>query len=265
MELPPFVWFTKTVHHEAYDRISPLRPELSARGKNIIVTGGGSGIGRATAIEFARAGAASVSILGRRIEQLVASSNDITAAATDKSTKVFYHAADLVKRDEVDKAFQSISAKVGKIDILVSNAGSLPAPGPLTGYDSSVLLNTLEVNVVASFNAVQAFLAVAIPEPTIVNTSSGAAHMSLPGASMNHMMKAASYKIFTSFAVENPNLHIVSYHPGLVATAPNTFDVDKRKSLFPTVTSAERLADTRKQPPCLASSVCGLLLQKPSS
>jgi len=38
--------FTKTYHHEAYPAIDPARPDLSARGKTILITGGGKGIGK---------------------------------------------------------------------------------------------------------------------------------------------------------------------------------------------------------------------------
>ena len=72
VEVPPFVSFTKTYHNKPYDDISPTRPELSAAGKNVVVTGGGTGIGKAIATAFTQAGAKSVAILGRRLDKLEA-------------------------------------------------------------------------------------------------------------------------------------------------------------------------------------------------
>lgn len=49
--------FTKTYHNKPYDLISPSRPELSASGKNVVITGGGTGVGKSIALSFAQAGA----------------------------------------------------------------------------------------------------------------------------------------------------------------------------------------------------------------
>lgn len=72
--------FTKTWHSTPYPLISPTRPALTAKNKNVVVTGGGTGIGNAIAIAFAQAGAKSVSILGRRREKLVTGMRNIEDA-----------------------------------------------------------------------------------------------------------------------------------------------------------------------------------------
>lgn len=61
-----FPSFTKIFHHEPYDEISPSRPDLSVKGKSVIITGGGTGIGKAIAKAYAQAGASSIAIIGRR-------------------------------------------------------------------------------------------------------------------------------------------------------------------------------------------------------
>src|SRR6201996_5652360 len=95
-----FTSFTKTYHSEPYASISPSRPELSAAGKNIIITGGGTGIGKSIATSFARAGASTIAILGRREDRLITSSKAINEAAKEskKAVKVLYRVTDLTNK-----------------------------------------------------------------------------------------------------------------------------------------------------------------------
>ncbi|OQO01524.1 hypothetical protein B0A48_12559 [Cryoendolithus antarcticus] len=177
------------------------------------------GIGKAIATGFAQAGAQSVSILGRREGRLIAAVADIRAAAINAASVVGYEVADLLKREEVDRAFQSILAQTGNIEILVCNAAVLPAVGPLSGYDADQFMNNFSINVLSTFNTLQAFLPLAPPNATIINITAAAAHIvPMPGASAYAVGKAASLKMVDYFAAENPNLHIVSMQPGTVAT-----------------------------------------------
>ncbi|KAK1092522.1 hypothetical protein LTR48_004178, partial [Friedmanniomyces endolithicus] len=63
---PPYPSLTSEWHDKTYPAIDPKRPELSAKGKTIVISGGGSGIGRGIAQAFALAGASAIAILGRR-------------------------------------------------------------------------------------------------------------------------------------------------------------------------------------------------------
>ncbi|KAI1044134.1 hypothetical protein LB505_010555 [Fusarium chuoi] len=76
-----FVSFTKTWHNKPYPSIDPTRPELSAAGKFVAITGGGTGIGRSIAIAFAQAGASTVAILGRRLDRLEIAAAEIAEAS----------------------------------------------------------------------------------------------------------------------------------------------------------------------------------------
>ena len=102
-----------------YDSV--FKPGLFA-GRTIIVTGGGSGIGRCTAHELKSLGAR-VALLGRTLEKL----ESVKSELGDPDTFVF--AADLRKEDEVKAAIDGIVKWAGKIDGLVNNAGGqFPAP-----------------------------------------------------------------------------------------------------------------------------------------
>ncbi len=94
------------------------------QGQAVVVTGGGSGIGRCTAHELASLGAA-VAVVGRRIDRLEAVRREIEAAGGICST----HACDIREEETVRSTIAAILARHGRIDALVNNAGGqFPAP-----------------------------------------------------------------------------------------------------------------------------------------
>lgn len=223
--MPPFGWtsFTNKWHDKPYPFISPSRPELSAAGKNVVVTGGGTGIGKATAIAFAQAGAASVAIIGRRLDRLQTSAAAIIAAGP--STRVLFETADITKHASIDGALKTIVGQVGKIDVFVSNAGILPSYGGVASYDENELRRAFEVNVIGSLNAVQAFIPMAASGAKLFNLSSCLAHLA-PVAPVEDVFaysitKLASTRMFDFVAAEKPELHVVNVHPGITDTEIN--------------------------------------------
>ena len=86
-----------------------------------IVTGGGTGIGRSIALEFAEFGA-DVVVSGRRRENLDTVAEEIlpTGRSARRSLAV---QADVTKRTDVDRLVQRTMEEFGRIDILVNNAG----------------------------------------------------------------------------------------------------------------------------------------------
>ncbi|MFT4240927.1 MAG: SDR family oxidoreductase [Acidovorax sp.] len=87
-------------------------------GQAIIVTGGGSGIGRCTAHELARLGA-HVVLVGRKADKLQAVQGEIEADGDRAS----WHACDIRAEDAVAQMVQQVLAARGRIDALVNNAG----------------------------------------------------------------------------------------------------------------------------------------------
>jgi citronellol/citronellal dehydrogenase len=97
--------------------ISPLRPDANA-GRVALVTGGGTGIGRATALELAGTGA-DVVICGRREEPLRE-----TAAEIERSGgSCLAVATDLRESEQVDRVVDAALERFGRIELLVNNAG----------------------------------------------------------------------------------------------------------------------------------------------
>ncbi|KAM0227045.1 hypothetical protein ACHAPO_011877 [Fusarium lateritium] len=223
LPLPNLVSFTKTWHNEPYPFISPTRPELSVSEKNIVITGGGHGIGRAIGIAFAQANAKSVAIVGRSLERLETAATVIRAA--NPSTTVLFEVADITQRESINQALNNIVDKTGKIDIFAANAGILPVYGPVMGYPEEELFRSLMINTMGAFNSIQAFLPLAAPEAKLFNTSSGIGHWqpneAVTGDFAYAAAKAAAIKMFDYVAFENPWLHVVSFQPGIIATGIN--------------------------------------------
>ncbi|KAF5591043.1 reductase [Fusarium pseudoanthophilum] len=223
LPLPGFSSFTKAWHSEPYPFISPTRPELSAAGKNIVITGGGTGIGQATGIAFAQAGAKSIVIVGRRLEQLQTSVKEIQAA--NPSTQVLFESGDVTKLESISTAMKNIVEKLGKIDIFIANAGMLPKAGPVYGYAESQLRQGFEINVIGVFNSLQAFLPLAAPNAKVIYVGSGIGHWApmaeVPGVFSYAAAKAAALKMVDYFAFENPHIHVASIQPGIIATGIN--------------------------------------------
>jgi citronellol/citronellal dehydrogenase len=99
------------------DYRSPLRPDANA-GRAALVTGGGTGIGRATAIELAASGAR-VAVCGRREEPLAA----VRAEIEDAGGECLAVAADLREPDGVARVVTAALERFGGLDVLVNNAG----------------------------------------------------------------------------------------------------------------------------------------------
>lgn len=95
-----------------------MQKEFDFTGKNVLITGAGSGIGKTAAIEFARRGA-QVFIVGRRREKLTETTNDIKEAGG----KCLAETCDVSDSKAVTAVVASAVKQLGQIDILVNAAG----------------------------------------------------------------------------------------------------------------------------------------------
>lgn len=258
-----FKSFTKTWHVKPYPQISPDRPELSASGKVVFITGGGTGIGKATAIAFAQAGAKAIAIFGRRVDRLTSAAEEIRKANPTGSTLVVFESVDLSKRAAVDGAFSgaldqirraagdssnsSSATTTLKIDVFVSNAGILTKPGTVAGYNEADFHQGLEMNSGSAFNTVQAMMPLLAGDATVLNISSGIAHIDpVPDLWLYAATKIANAKMFDYLQAENPDLRIINVQPGVVTSELNSGsgfagqDEGKRNSQHRTGTTPSR-------------------------
>jgi citronellol/citronellal dehydrogenase len=94
-------------------------------GRVALVTGGGTGLGKATALELARCGA-SVTIAGRREEVLERAAGDVGEAAGDvgdAAGRADWIAGDVRERGDARRLIETVLERHGRIDVLVNNAG----------------------------------------------------------------------------------------------------------------------------------------------
>lgn len=216
----------KTYHNNTYPAINPSLSHLSTKGKSVVITGGGSGLGPAIARSFATSGASSITLLGRTEKTLRETKEALNKDFPD--TKIFTTITDIAEKDSVTSAFDAIKSNVGTVDILVANAGYLSHGDP---DDLDNFYRHYDVNVKGNYNVVQAFIPVAAPQATVLNVSAGMAHLyQFPKALAYHSSKLAAIKIFDYLHVEHPEFFVLNVHPGILETgmsAGATFDPRK--------------------------------------
>lgn len=115
------------------------------RGRHAFVTGGGRGIGRAAALDLARAGVA-VSLASRTAAEVQAVAREVEAAG-GRAVAV---PADVSRVEDVRRAFAEARSSLGSIDILVSAAGVAPS-APLARTSDAEWRAAIEVNLSGAF------------------------------------------------------------------------------------------------------------------
>ena len=118
---------------------------LSLADKTVLVTGGGSGIGKGVATAAVAAGA-NVMIVGRNADRLSAAADEITANTTDGGS-VLYEPADVTNEDEVSRVVDAATAWTGRLHGVVHCAGGSETIGPVTQIDSELWRRTVDLNI----------------------------------------------------------------------------------------------------------------------
>jgi NAD(P)-dependent dehydrogenase (short-subunit alcohol dehydrogenase family) len=191
-------------------------------GRAILITGAGSGLGRALAVESARAGAI-VILSGRNVAKLERVYDEITAlgSATPAIAPLDLAAATAV---EYDALANVIGKEFGKLDGLVHCAGLLGDRTPLEQYDVPTWCKVLHVNLTAPFILTQVLL----PElrkssdASVIFVSSGVVKQPRPfwGAYAVAKTGLESVRAMLSEELEGEeNIRVNSINPGRMRTA----------------------------------------------
>ena len=139
------------------------------KGRKALVTGGDSGIGRATAIAFAREGA-DVAIGYLPSEE--ADAKQVIQLIQDAGVKAVAIPGDISEEGFCKQLIQTAQEKLGGIDILVNNAGYMMSHKSLTEIPSEDFDKVMKTNVYSLYWIVKAAIPVLKPGSSIINTSS---------------------------------------------------------------------------------------------
>jgi NAD(P)-dependent dehydrogenase (short-subunit alcohol dehydrogenase family) len=121
--------------------------------KIAVVTGGGTGIGRAICIELAREGAAVV--VAGNVE---AQANAVAREVRDLGRKSLACVVDVTDSSQVNRMAEAVDKEFGRTDVIVTCAGVMGARSLITQTSDAAWRNTIEVNLNASFYCIKAFL-----------------------------------------------------------------------------------------------------------
>jgi 3-oxoacyl-[acyl-carrier protein] reductase len=208
---------------------------FSLKDKVALVTGASQGIGRATSLALAEAGA-KVAIAARNTEKLASLAAEITAAGGE----VLAVPMDVADPAQVKTGFQQLLAKFGKLDILVNNAAitrdTLALRMKLEDWDA-----VLRTNLTGAHLCIQQALGAMLKQRAgrIINISSVVAETGNAGQANYVASKAGLIGLTRAIAIEvaSRNITVNAIAPGFIATPmtdPLSQDLkDKMKSMIP--------------------------------
>jgi NAD(P)-dependent dehydrogenase (short-subunit alcohol dehydrogenase family) len=193
------------------------------QGRRAAITGGGSGIGRATCERFAADGArvAVLDVDGDRAREV--------AASVDGRAFV----VDVVDGDAVDTALRDAAAWMGGLDTLCNNAGA-GALSPLHRYDDTQWARIVAVNLTGVFNGLRAGIPLlrAAGGGVVVNVASVAGSRPTPGEAPYGAAKAAVIQLTRTAALENaPAIRVNSVSPGMIDTPLTSILVNDERAM----------------------------------
>ncbi len=187
---------------------------MSLEGKTVLITGAGTGIGSAAAIDTAAAGA-SVVLIGRRASVLE------TTAATIRDDGGDAHVlpTDLTRSADVDEAANTVLERFGGLDGLVNNAG-VGRFAPIEHADHDDLQFMFDLHVRAPVQLIRRFVPTLRERAgAIVNVTSVAGQLAAPNRSFYGATKAAITHLTRSLAKElAPAIRVNAVLPGPVDT-----------------------------------------------
>jgi len=184
---------------------------MKFQNKIAVITGGNSGIGLATAHELKQQGAR-VIIIGRKPEA-------VATAAKEIGGDTLGLVADVSRVADIEKAFQAVKEKAGRIDILFANAG-VAKFAPVAESSEALFDEMFDANVKGVYFTVKSALPLLADGAAVVVTSSTVAHFGMPGASIYAAGKAALNNLVKTLAIElaSRKIRVNVVSPGPVAT-----------------------------------------------
>ncbi|MEU6238370.1 glucose 1-dehydrogenase [Kitasatospora sp. NPDC047058] len=190
--------------------------------KSVLVTGGGTGIGRAIALAFAREGAR-VAVAGRTEASLA----ETVALIEAEGGKAVALVGDVARSGDAARLVRETVAQLGGLDVAVNNAGILGTPAPVADVEEEDWQRLIDTNLTGTWLAMKHQIAElrARGGGAIVNISSNlGTHFRLPGLGAYAVTKAAVATLTRAAArdhiADGVRINLVS--PGPVDTTMST-------------------------------------------
>jgi NAD(P)-dependent dehydrogenase (short-subunit alcohol dehydrogenase family) len=209
----------------------------------VLITGALTGIGRATALAFAKEGARIV-IAGRRDQ----AGQNLVAELRRLDADAEYVNADVRHEDDLRSLVDKTVARFGRLDVAVNAAGTEGKPGPVTEQSAESYAATFDTNVLGTLLSMKHELRVMLPQGSgsIVNVSSAYGSIGAPGASFYVASKHAVEGITKSAALEvaGTGVRVNVVAPGTTDTGMLTrfTDTDENKAALVSTVPVKRLA-----------------------
>jgi NAD(P)-dependent dehydrogenase (short-subunit alcohol dehydrogenase family) len=197
----------------------------------VLVTGALTGIGRATALAFAREGARVV-ISGRRDDE----GQKLAAELQKLGAEAEFVRSDVRHEDDVRSLIDKAVARFGRLDAAVNCAGTEGTPGPVTAQTAESYAATFDTNVLGTLLSMKHEMRVMLAQGkgSIINVSSTYGHTGAAGASIYSASKHAVEGLTKSAALEaaSSGVRVNMVAPGPIETGMlNRFTgTDERKA-----------------------------------
>ena len=200
--------------------------------KVAIITGASAGIGRATALRFAKEGATVVAVARRKekLEQLVIEANDYAG-------QIIPYVGDVSLREVNEGMIDFALQQFGKVDILVNNAGVMDNYTPVGDVLDEDWDRVMKINLYGPMTAIRYVLPIMMEQPnggSIVNVASvTGAHGGRSGAAyVTSKAGLINLSTHTAFVYANKKIRCNCLNPGGVSTEistdnPNTFGMER--------------------------------------
>jgi len=204
------------------ERPEPQRLSETVEGRVVIVTGGATGLGRATALEFAQRGVAvAINYVDLPDRDVAAQALLAETALRATGVPVYCARCDVRNRDEVEAFVATVRQKLGGVHFLVNNAG-VTHDGALWSLTAEAWQEVLDTNVTGAFNCIHAAAGPMRAQRfgKIVNVASHQAFRPGFGIANYAASKAALIGLTKSAAVDlgPSNVNVNAVAPGFVKT-----------------------------------------------
>jgi len=191
--------------------------DLKLQRKSVLIMAASKGLGKATALEFAREGAY-VTIASRNPDNLLRARDDIERETGAAVTTVV---ADVASAADIENAVRVASARTGGVDVLVTNAGGPPA-GSFDMFDDQAWQTAYENNLLSVIRLIRAALPSmrAGKSGRIVNLTSVSIKQPLNDLLLSNVFRAGVYALTKSLAAElgKDGILINTVAPGRIET-----------------------------------------------